>query len=446
MARHRYTFDRVVRLLIGALTVAGLLALVAYLSAVLVPFVVAFLCAYLLQPVVVFTERRLVKNRFAAIGLTLSGVALVLVAAVILLVPPIVKQGRHLAHLVGELVQNKKLVERARQILPADWVEAGNEFLRSPQVAPYLQPPFADAAPFPAPHEMPPALALTDAQIAAGAAEGGAVAEEHHADWWQATKNFFDRQEIAELLPSKEKIMATAREALRNLLPFTANLFGGIFSGLLGLVVSIAGLVMMVLYLVYILRDYERICQGWRDLIPPERSAKVLTFIRDFETNMRNYFRAQVLIAAFNGVMLAVGFQLINLPMGLALGLFCGALSIVPYLQAVGFLPAAALALIYSLDTGVSFWLIALEIAAVFIAAQIIYDLVLVPKIMGDATKLSPAVILLSLSVWGKLLGLLGFLIALPMTCLFLAYYQRLVIHANDDESELTMSSEGIRD
>jgi predicted PurR-regulated permease PerM len=51
-----------------------------------------------------------------------------------------------------------------------------------------------------------------------------------------------------------------------------------------------------------------------------------------------------------------------------------------------------------------------------------------VPRILGKAMGLSPAVMLLSLSVWGKLLGMLGLLIALPMTCLVLAYYRRLVL------------------
>ncbi|MCP4199524.1 MAG: AI-2E family transporter, partial [Proteobacteria bacterium] len=62
-----------------------------------------------------------------------------------------------------------------------------------------------------------------------------------------------------------------------------------------------------------------------------------------------------------------------------------------------------------------------------FAVVQIIQDTILVPRIMGKVTGLSPAVILLSLSIWGKLLGMLGLLIALPMTCLLWAYYQRLI-------------------
>ncbi len=60
----------------------------------------------------------------------------------------------------------------------------------------------------------------------------------------------------------------------------------------------------------------------------------------------------------------------------------------------------------------------------VFGIIQLIQDMILTPKIMGDVTGLNPAIILLSLSIWGKLLGMLGLIIALPMTTLLIAYYR----------------------
>jgi len=63
----------------------------------------------------------------------------------------------------------------------------------------------------------------------------------------------------------------------------------------------------------------------------------------------------------------------------------------------------------------------------VFAIVQIIQDSILTPRIMGKVTGLSPAIILLSVSVWGKLLGVFGLIIALPMTCLLLAYYRRII-------------------
>ena len=70
----------------------------------------------------------------------------------------------------------------------------------------------------------------------------------------------------------------------------------------------------------------------------------------------------------------------------------------------------------------------------VFIIVQIIEDVFIVPRVMGKVTGLNPAIILLSLSIWGTLLGFVGMIIALPLTTLCLSYYQRYVI--GDDSVE----------
>jgi predicted PurR-regulated permease PerM len=69
----------------------------------------------------------------------------------------------------------------------------------------------------------------------------------------------------------------------------------------------------------------------------------------------------------------------------------------------------------------------------VFAVVQTIQDTFLTPKIMGKVTGLNSAIILLSLSIWGSLLGVLGMIIALPMTTLLLTYYQRYIINKNSN-------------
>jgi predicted PurR-regulated permease PerM len=64
---------------------------------------------------------------------------------------------------------------------------------------------------------------------------------------------------------------------------------------------------------------------------------------------------------------------------------------------------------------------------AVYVIVQVIQDFVLTPKIMGKAMGLNPAIILLSISVWGSLLGFIGLIIALPLTTLLISYYNRYI-------------------
>ena len=62
-----------------------------------------------------------------------------------------------------------------------------------------------------------------------------------------------------------------------------------------------------------------------------------------------------------------------------------------------------------------------------FAVVQIITDMIITPRIMGKAMGLNPAILLLSLSIWGALLGFIGLIIALPLTTLLIAYWQRYV-------------------
>ena len=73
---------------------------------------------------------------------------------------------------------------------------------------------------------------------------------------------------------------------------------------------------------------------------------------------------------------------------------------------------------------------------AVLCVVQAIQDLFLVPRIMGKRMNLHPAVILLSLSVWGKLLGVLGMIVALPLTTLPIGYIKRYHQMNTDSDNE----------
>lgn len=203
----------------------------------------------------------------------------------------------------------------------------------------------------------------------------------------------------------------------------------------------------ILLYLVFILLDYESISEGWIQLLPAKYRSFTSTLVYDMQEGMNKYFRGQALVALCVGILFSIGFLIIDFPLAIGLGLFIGLLNMVPYLQVIGLLPTTILAILKAADTGESFWIILLGALAVFTVVQIIQDTLIVPKIMGKITGLNPAIILLSLSIWGSLMGMLGMIIALPLTTLMLSYYQRFIINQTeirkkekDKQSELKRS------
>ncbi|MBO6188857.1 MAG: AI-2E family transporter [Prevotella sp.] len=191
---------------------------------------------------------------------------------------------------------------------------------------------------------------------------------------------------------------------------------------------SVFTLTMVLLYTLFILLDYEKISGGWVDLLPVRYRHFALQLVQDVTQGMNLYFRGQGLVALCVGVLFSIGFLIIDFPMAIGLGMFIGLLNMVPYLQLIGFIPTILLAIVKAADTGESFWIIMLGALIVFAVVQIIQDTILTPKIMGHVMGLNSAIILLSLSIWGSLLGILGMIIALPMTTLLITYYQKYII------------------
>lgn len=220
---------------------------------------------------------------------------------------------------------------------------------------------------------------------------------------------------------SEENLLSALQETVPKVWALVAESINIIF--------SIFASFIVLLYVIFILLDYESIAEGWLHLLPNKYRTFASNLVYDVQNGMNKYFRGQALVAFCVGILFSIGFLIIDFPMAIALGLFIGVLNMVPYLQIIGFLPTIILAILKASDTGQSFWIIIAGALAVFAIVQTIQDTFLVPKIMGKITGLNPAIILLSLSIWGSLMGMLGMIIALPLTTLMLSYYQRFIIN-----------------
>lgn len=227
-----------------------------------------------------------------------------------------------------------------------------------------------------------------------------------------------NQREIEKFFRSKDFV-----DTVKSTLPKVFNFLGHTAN----IAMSIVGSCIMLLYMFFILLDYEYLTTKWVKIFP----AKVRPFwtdvMHDVEHALNAYIRGQSLVAFCMGVMFCIGFTIIDFPMAIGLGILIGILDLVPYLHTFALIPTAFLALMKAADTGQNFWIIFGLAVLVFCVVQVITDMVVTPKIMGKAMGLNPAVLLLSLSVWGSLLGFIGLLLALPLTTLLMAYWKRYI-------------------
>lgn len=253
----------------------------------------------------------------------------------------------------------------------------------------------------------------------------GHIRNIHLPEWLDhLMQQWLDQGKIQSMLRS-DNLMKTIRETLPhvwNMLVSTANL-----------VMSLVGAAFGALYLFFLLLDYDYYTTAWINWLPRTQRNFFRRLSEDLGNNMRGYFRGQALVALSNCVMFTLGFWVIGLPMPLGMGLFVGLISFIPYVQVVGFAPAAVLALMEMSDTGRSFWGLMALVLLVYIVVQVLQDTVFTPRIMGKIMGLSSAMVLLSLSIWSYMAGIIGLIIALPLTTIILAYYKRYILKEPDD-------------
>ena len=368
-SRQPFTLDRTVRLSLSVVTLLGIVWLVNRLSDVLLPFCVASLIAYMLEPFVQFNRRLLhFKGRVAPIFVTLFEAVFLLAILGYFFVPMI----------LGEVSQMSSMLQ----------AYATNE-LRIPYIPDTV----------------------------------------HH----------FIRQnvDLTRLSRMLEQIDWTA--AIQETL---AAAWSVVSSGVT-VIWAICSWFIVLLYVVFIMIDYDKLGKMMRRMVPPRSRKSVFRLGNDIKRSMNHYFRGQALVALLVGILFSIGFLIIKMPLAIVMGLFIGLLNMVPYLQLISLVPTTLLCLVYSVGNGVAFWPMMGQCIAVYCIVQLIQDFFLTPKIMGKAMGLNPALILLSLSVWGSLLGFIGLIIALPLTTLLLGYYDEYII---DPEETSTPDNQEINE
>lgn len=351
MRHNELTLGRFLRILMVVAVFAVSYFILNSISSVLLPFAIAWLLAYLMQPLVGFVQHRLkVRIRVLAIVLSLLIVAAVATGIIMLVVPSILKELGALGTVTHSLIAE----------------EISNSSIPVPIMEIFL--------------------------------------------------DMVNRYNIESMLDA---------ERLKDVVFGAVDVISFLFTSFV-----------VLLYLFFILLDFERISESWQPYVPKRWRGVAMKLWLDLVEGMNQYFRGQALVAFCVGVLFSIGFYIIDFPAAIAFGMFIGILNLVPYLQVVSLVPMLLLSMIKAENTGGDFWVIFLSALIVLAIVQLIQDLILVPRIMGKRMNLNPAVILLSLSVWGHLLGVLGMIVALPLTTLLLGYIRRY--HEIMDYTDIT--------
>ena len=186
--------------------------------------------------------------------------------------------------------------------------------------------------------------------------------------------------------------------------------------GFLGITGFMLSLVTVPIYLFFLLKESPEISRHWREYLPLRNSPlkdEVATVLTQINSYVIAYFRGQLLVCLIDGVLIGIALYLLGLNFAPLVGLMVVFLTMIPYIGIViCWVPAVLLAAAQWGD-----WMHPLAVTGTFILVQNFEAIFIAPRIVGNSVGLHPMTVIVSIFIWGLLIGgLLGPILAVPLT------------------------------
>ncbi|HEY4272000.1 MAG TPA: AI-2E family transporter [Candidatus Udaeobacter sp.] len=254
-----------------------------------------------------------------------------------------------------------------------------------------------------------------------------------------------ERQRIQEWV---EKQMPKLQNALPILLGKLWEILKKSIGGFLGATGFLLSLILVPVYLFFLLKEKPRIEQRWTDYLPLRASplkdevAEVLSQINSYVVA---YFRGQLLVCLVDGLLIGVALTMFGLNFAAVIGAMVVVLTMIPYIGIIiCWVPAVLIAAFQWGD-----WTHPIIVTAIFIFIQNLEGLFYAPRIVGNYVGLHPMTVIVSIFVWGLIIGgVIGPLLAVPLTATLKVLFERYVWgrHLRDQvlPIEMALTSEGV--
>ena len=437
----------------GAIAV-GLVWLVSrvigFLQPILIPFAVAGVLAYLLEPVVArivswgTSRHRAVISVFALFTLLLAGIMVWIIPAIWVQTARLVQKmpayGDAIIIKVGQFNEWAQTFETkfgVHGVMPQIPEKVDNP-LAAPEIAPDAKtPPLPDAPPAPPVSGDSPAPPTTPPLLPTAAT---VTKQQQFSLAWSGSPISPTVEESAKHPPVLDLQSYFKGDWVRTILPVvldkTRDMIRTSVGGFLGVSGFLLSMIIVPIYLYYFLIESRNIALSWGDYLPLRASEfkdEVITAFNEINGYLIAFFRGQLLVSLINGTATGVLLMAVGLDFGLLIGLMLCFLGIIPYLGIIlCWIPAVIIA---SVQGGVGTWITSdhwwafpLVVTLIFVIVQQVDGLFVTPKIVGESVGLHPMTVMASVFIWSLLMGgLLGAILAVPLTATIKVLLRRYV-------------------
>lgn len=401
--------------------------IIAFLQPILIPFAVAGVLGYLLDPAVRWIEKRGMSRQYAVL-VVFAAFTLALAGLVLWVGPTLSRQTASFPkNVLGYTIKARDAVTTWAQ-----HVEKKYGITLLPHLPEAKSSDGADAKNAPGLPGAPGAAADTSTDKPGQPEDGESPpAPAGHPQPAAASDAEFDLQQFL----TGDWVRTTLPVVLRNAWSFIRSSVGG-FMGVFGFMLSF---IIVPLYLYYFLIESAKIKETWAHYLPLRASAfkdEVVSCLTEINGYLIAFFRGQLFVSMINGIATGLGLMVVGLDFGLLIGLMLCLLGIIPYLGiAMCWIPAVVIASVQGASTFFTadspWWALPLVVTGIFAVVQQIDGLFITPKIVGESVGLHPMTVIVSVFLWALILGgLLGAILAVPMTASIKVLFQRYIWRA----------------
>jgi predicted PurR-regulated permease PerM len=377
--------------------------LISFLQPILIPVAIAIILAYLLDPLVTVLCRRGI-GRTWAIGAIFASAFFALLILGWWVVPTISVQSANFAKELPSYTQTARdrivdLVVRYNRTFGGTSGTHGKS-ATSGLVNLLLGTPPPRATATPSPTSTPSASPVSSASVEAIAPAPPKLSSA-------------ERQRIE---ADVEKMIDYVQQQLPAWSDKVWNILKKSIGGFLGVAGFLLSLVMVPIYLFFLLQERPRIAKRWKDYLPLRASPlkdEIAAAISEINSYVIAYFRGQLLVCLVDGLLIGSTLSLLGLNFAPLIGLFVVILTMIPYIGIViCWVPAVLIAAFQYGD-----WMHPIIVTGIFILIQNLEGMFYAPRIVGQSVGLHPMTVIVSIFVWGLLIGgLLGPILAVPLT------------------------------
>ncbi|MEY5026027.1 MAG: hypothetical protein RLZZ244_1555 [Verrucomicrobiota bacterium] len=418
--------------LIGAIAVGGIYLVskvLSFLQPILIPFAVAGVLAYLLEPLVSKLLSWGIPRRHSVLAV-FGVVSALLLWGVIWLVPNIYHESVHLLHKVDDYTKGTRdrVVEVAKSIRQKYGFDVLKPFTQAFEEEHASEPPAPEASSKAEPKRDSKSEAKSEGKPESKAATAATDSKTPSA---RANSPFEELVDVPNIFKgdSLQKFVTLVFNSFIRMIRSSVGGFLNVFGFLLSLII-------IPIYLYYFLIDSRTIAESWQDYLPLKNSRfknEVVSTLTEINGYLIAFFRGQLLVSVINGTATAVGLFAIGLDFGLLIGLVLCVLGLIPYVGI--FLCWVPAIIIASVQGGVGTWIPANPgwlfpaiVTLIFVIVQKFDSFYITPKVVASTVGLHPMTVIVSLFVWSLLAGgLLGTILAVPLTATLKVLLRRYV-------------------